>query len=168
MATAVEKIEKIENVHDDGTSTKLSEPTTTTRESEPVVDSGKFRLQGVEHTRENSTSKVLTNCKSRSDSETHCVIIDNNNLVLIEHQLTAPSKVVLETRYREHLKLVIMIQRLIRIRCRNVMETWILPSMHNNFPPLHGLFLINCPFSTELLKYIEEEKESRKPELGIN
>lgn len=39
MATAIEKIDKIENVHDDGTSTKLSDQTSsTTREQD---DSGK-------------------------------------------------------------------------------------------------------------------------------
>lgn len=42
MATAIEKIDKIENVQDDGTSTKLSDQTTTTRESESTMDNGEW------------------------------------------------------------------------------------------------------------------------------
>lgn len=41
MATALEKFDKIENVHDDGTSTKLSDHTLTTRESESNMETGK-------------------------------------------------------------------------------------------------------------------------------
>lgn len=47
MAT-VEKIEKIDFVHDDGTSTKPSEQTTSSRESEAVIDDGKRVLRGHE------------------------------------------------------------------------------------------------------------------------
>lgn len=42
MATALEKLkfDKIENVHDDGTSTKLSEHTATSKESDATVENG--------------------------------------------------------------------------------------------------------------------------------
>lgn len=41
MATTVEKIDKIEKIHDDISSSKNSEQTTTARESETTSDYGK-------------------------------------------------------------------------------------------------------------------------------
>ena len=41
MATALEKFDKIENVHGEGTSTKFSDHTLTTRESELNMETGK-------------------------------------------------------------------------------------------------------------------------------
>lgn len=40
MATALEKFDKIDNVHDDGASTKLSDQTTTTKASESTLENG--------------------------------------------------------------------------------------------------------------------------------
>lgn len=46
MATALEKIDKIENIHEEGTSVKLSELSTVitvnTKESEPIMDNGEL------------------------------------------------------------------------------------------------------------------------------
>lgn len=45
MATAIEKIEKIENIHDDGTSTKLSDQTVSAKESDTTMENGKKSLK---------------------------------------------------------------------------------------------------------------------------
>lgn len=46
MATALEKIDKIENIHDEGNSVKLTEQSTvitvTTKESEPTMEIGEL------------------------------------------------------------------------------------------------------------------------------
>lgn len=47
MATALEKFDKIENVHDDGTSTKFSDHTLTTKGSETNMETGKRLFKQV-------------------------------------------------------------------------------------------------------------------------
>lgn len=51
MATAVEKMDKIENIHDDGTSTKLSDQTAT----ESTMENGEILPNG----RESRSEKVF-------------------------------------------------------------------------------------------------------------
>lgn len=114
MATAaIEKIEKIENVHDDGASTRASDIAASSRDSESTMDNGKARLErcGRLKGRENSHENV-------NENESDCLpsslvrdqIIDNNSAVSIEPQLTETFRIVSARHYQEPLKRPIKIQ----------------------------------------------------------
>lgn len=116
MATAIEKIEKIENVHDDGTSTRLSEQAASSRDSESTMDNGKARLErcGRLVGRKNSPSSH----ENVNEYESDCLpsslvrdqIIDNNTAVSIEPQLTETLRAMYARHYQEPLKRAIKIQ----------------------------------------------------------
>lgn len=84
MAT-IEKIEKIENIHDDGASTRASDIAASSRDSESTMDNGKSwskrcgRLRGRENSHENVNeheSDCLPSSKVRDQ------IIDNNSAAI--------------------------------------------------------------------------------------
>lgn len=93
MATALEKIDKIENIHDEGTSTKLLEQsikiTVNTKESEPIMENGKLFGDW------NDTKTCSHESANMNDSDFHynlvCAIIDQQQLALIEYQLRRAS-----------------------------------------------------------------------------
>lgn len=131
MATALEKFDKIENVHEDGTSTKLSDRTLTTRESESNMETGKGLMKSA--TRKKKLSKCPWKCKLEwirhllpallCDHRQHQFSADWVSIRRINHN--AHQKL-----YQKALLLKIKIQldekigRLVRIRCLCVCEMW--------------------------------------------
>lgn len=63
MATALEKIDKIENIRDDGTSTKLSDQAASTKDSESTMDNGKKSMEFVYREKKKNPSMFSRKCK---------------------------------------------------------------------------------------------------------
>lgn len=92
MATAVEKFDKIENIHDDGASTRNSDLTATTKESDSTTENGKWKRNNDGICEKKLFSKGVTKkCKWKvNQTFERAPLCDHlqQQLVLIERQLT--------------------------------------------------------------------------------